>query len=241
MIQVAHAAGVTVLSIDRPERRNAVDLETITTLGDRLEETKAAGGRVVVVTGAGGNFSAGADLAGVDEDVFVGALTCTLLLLRDPAYVSIAAVEGVALGVGMQLSVSCDLRVATADCRFGVPAAKLGLTVDHETVRRLAAFAGEGPARAMLLAAEDLEGAAAHRIGLVQRIGGLDEALSWAQHIAGLAPLTIQAHKLGLERIAEHAADPEFAEARRKAWRSDDLQEGLAAFRERRPPDFRGE
>lgn len=241
MIQVGHAAGVTVLTIDRPERRNAVDLATITALGDRLEETRAAGGRVVVVSGTGGYFSAGADLGGVDEEVFVGALTRTLLLLRDPAYVTIAALEGVALGVGVQLAVSCDLRVATADCRIGVPAAKLGLTVDHETVRRLAAFAGEGTARAMLLAAEDLDGAAAHRIGLVQRIGGLDEALSWAQQIAGLAPLTIQAHKLGLERISALADDPDYAAARLRAWRSADLQEGIAAFQERRPPNFRGE
>ena len=96
-----------------------------------------------------------------------------------------AAVDGVALGAGTQFAVSCDLRVATADARFGVPAAKLGLAVDHETVRRLAAFAGEGTARAMLLAAEELDGAAAHRIGLVQRLGDLDEALAWAGDIAG--------------------------------------------------------
>jgi enoyl-CoA hydratase len=121
-----------------------------------------------------------------------------------------------------------------------VPAAKLGLAVDHETIRRLAAFAGEGTARAMLLAAEEISGEAAHRIGLVQRLGSLDDAVTWARQIARLAPLTIGAHKLGLERLGERADDPDVGEARRRAWSSADLQEGLAAFRDRRPPSFRG-
>ena len=241
MIDVARTRQVALLTIDRPERRNAVDLASVEALGDHLEASLAAGDRVVVLTGAGGDFCAGADLGGVDDDVFVAALNRTLRLLRDQGLVTLAAVDGIALGAGTQFAVSCDLRVATASARFGVPAAKLGLAVDHETVRRLAAFAGEGTARAMLLAAEEVDGAAAHRTGLVQRLGPLDEALGWAERIATLAPLTIAAHKLGLERIAEHADDPDYADARLRAWRSADLEEGLAAFRERRPPVFRGE
>ena len=241
VIQVARAdERVTVLTIDRPERRNAVDLETLTALGDRLVEAKEAGVRVVVLTGAGGQFCAGADLGGVDGDVFVATLNRALFLLRDPAFVTVAAVDGAALGAGAQFAVSCDLRVATEAARFGVPAAKLGLAVDHETIRRLAALAGEGVARAMLLACDELDGGAAHRLGLVQRLGGLDDAVAWAQDIAALAPLTITAHKLGFERLADPVDDPHYAEARRRAWGSDDLQEGLAAFRERRPPEFRG-
>jgi enoyl-CoA hydratase len=241
MLGVAAVGEVVVLTIDRPDRRNAVDLDTVTTIGDRLADVPAAGGRVVVLTGAGGHFCAGADLGGVDDAVFVAALNRTLALLRDPAYVTIAAVDGVALGAGTQFAVSCDLRVATPAARFGVPAAKLGLAVDHETVRRLAAFAGEGTARAMLLAAEEISGEAAHRTGLVQRLGTEADAIEWGLQIAGLAPLTIAAHKLGLERLADHADDPDYAAARERAWRSADLAEGLAAFRERRPADFRGE
>lgn len=241
VIQVAAAAEhVTVLTIDRPARRNAVDLDTVTALGDRLTEARATGTRVVVLTGAGGQFCAGADLRGVDGDVFVATLNRALFLLRDPASVTIAAIDGAALGAGAQFAVSCDLRVATPTARFGVPAARLGLAVDHETIRRLAAFAGEGVARSMLLACEELDGAAAHRLGLVQRLGGFDDAVAWAREVAGLAPLTLAAHKLGLERLAAPVDDPGYADARRRAWGSEDLQEGLAAFRERRPPVFRG-
>lgn len=241
MIQVAAAdEHVTVLTIDRPERRNAVDLATLTALGDRLTDAKGAGARVVVLTGAGGQFCAGADLGGVDGDVFVATLNRVLFLLRAPAFVTIAAVDGAALGAGAQFAVSCDLRVATGSSRFGVPAARLGLAVDHETIRRLAAFAGEGVARSMLLACEEIDGTTAHRLGLVQRLGDLDDAIAWAREIGALAPLTLAAHKLGFERLAERADDPDYGEARRRAWGSEDLQEGLTAFRERRPPTFRG-
>lgn len=232
---------VTVVTIDRPQRRNAVDLATVEALGDAVEAALGARARVVVLTGSGGHFCAGADLGGVDDSTFVAALNRTLAMLRHTSIVTMAAIEGVALGAGTQFAVSCDLRVATVDARFGVPAAKLGLAVDHETIRRLAAFAGEGTARAMLLATEELDGAAAHRIGLVQRVGALDDALAWAGAIAELAPLTIAAHKLGLERLADHADDPDYAEARTRAWTSSDLQEGLVAFKERRKPEFRGE
>src|SRR5207237_3271668 len=147
------------------------------------------------------------------------------------------AVEGPALGAGTQLATACDLRVATADARFGIPAGKLGLMIDHWSVQRLALRAGAGPARAMLLAAEVLSGEEAHRVGLVQRIGGLDDALAWAGEIAGLAPISIAGHKLSLNRPV---SDPDVDAAFARAWSSADLAEGMAAFRERRSPEFRG-
>jgi enoyl-CoA hydratase len=108
--------------------------------------------------------------------------------------------------------------------------------VDRWSVHRLTSLAGEGPARAMLLAAEVLEGEAAHRLGLVQRLGDLDAALAWAEEIAALAPLSIAGHKLALNG----APREEFEAAFDRAWSSEDLGEGMAAFRERRPPEFRG-
>jgi enoyl-CoA hydratase len=102
-------------------------------------------------------------------------------------------------------------------------------------------MAGEATARAMLLAAEEVTGDAAVRIGFAQRAGHLTDAMAWADAIAELAPLTIAGHKLALERVvAELDADADVDAAVRRAWGSDDLQEGMAAFKERRPPDFKG-
>jgi len=227
---------VALVTIDRPERRNALDLEHCREL-HRAVTGATADARVVVVTGAGGQFCAGADLGGVEGDEFVAALRALLLFLTETPVPVISAVEGPALGAGTQLAIACDLRVAAPDARFGVPAGKLGLMIDHWSVQRLVLLAGAGPARAMLLAAEVLSGEEAHRLGLVQRLGGLDEALAWAGEIAALAPVSIAGHKLSLNRPV---SDPDVDAAFARAWSSADLAEGMAAFRERRPPEFRG-
>jgi enoyl-CoA hydratase/carnithine racemase len=230
---------VSLITIDRPERRNAVDHATLSALREALAES--VGGRVVILTGASGHFCAGADLTGVEDEGFAAALRALLdAIAAHPAPV-IAAVTGAALGAGTQLAVACDLRVASPDARFGIPAARLGLMVDHWTVQRLALLAGHGPARAMLLAAEQLTGAEAHGLGLVQRLGDLDAARDWAGEIATLAPLTIAGHKLMLNRLERALGDDaEVDAAFRRAWRSADLAEGMAAFRERRTPTFHG-
>jgi len=225
---------VALLTIDRTERRNALDIDAVRRLTEAVHEASDA--RVLVLTGAGGHFCAGADLGGVEGEDFVDALRNLLLALTSATQPVLAAVDGAALGAGTQLAIACDLRVATPAARFGIPAAKLGLMVDHWSVQRLTAFAGEGPARAMLLAAELLSGEDAHRLGLVQRIGDLDAAVDWAQEIAALAPLSIAGHKLALNG----APREEFQAAFERAWSSDDLAEGMAAFRERRAPQFRG-
>jgi enoyl-CoA hydratase len=231
---------VGLLTIDRQDRRNAVDTESCAALEAGLRSLVDDGARAVVLTGAGGHFCAGADLKGVEDDGFRRTLRSLLDALVEVPVPVIAAVSGAALGAGTQLAVACDLRVATADARFGIPAAKLGLMVDHWTVQRLARLAGFGPAQAMLLAADELDGAAAVRLGLVQREGGLDNALAWAERVASLAPLTIAGHKLALNRLDSPADDPEVGAAVTRAWSSADLAEGMASFRERRPPQFRG-
>ena len=113
--------------------------------------------------------------------------------------------------------------------------------VDHWTVQRLALLAGAGPARAMLLAAKELDADAALRVGLAQRIGDLASARAWATEIAALAPLTIAGHKLLLNKLEpDLAGDAEVAEAHRQAWSSRALAEGVTAFGERRTPRFEG-
>ena len=233
-VHAERRGAVALLTIDRPERRNALDLETVRALTSAVKD--AADARVLVVTGAEGHFCAGADLGGVEGDEFVGALRILLLALTHTAQPVIAAVDGAALGAGTQLAVACDLRVATPDAKFGIPAAKLGLMVDQWSVRRLQAMAGDGATRAMLLAAEVVSGEDGHRLGLVQRIGDLDAALGWAAEIATLAPLSIAGHKLALNDGPREEFEAAFA----RAWSSEDLGEGMAAFRERRAPEFRG-
>jgi enoyl-CoA hydratase len=234
MIHSERRGAVALLTIDRPERRNALDLETVRALTDAI--TSNADARVLVLNGAAGHFCAGADLGGVEGDEFVGALRVLLLNLVHASQVVIAAVEGAALGAGTQLAIASDLRVATPDASFGIPAAKLGLMVDHWSVHRLRQLAGEGPARAMLLSAEVVRGEDAHRLGLVQRLGDLDAALKWADDIAALAPLSIAGHKIALNDGPREEYEAAFA----RAWGSEDLAEGMASFRERRPPQFRG-
>ena len=150
------------------------------------------------MTGTDGHFCAGADLTGVEDTEFVRTLGRVLRGLHEAAVPTIAAIEGAALGAGTQLAVACDLRVATYDAQFGIPAAKLGLMVDQWTIDRLTRVAGEGPARAMLLAAEVYRGEAALGFGMVQRLGAPSDAIEWAEQIAAFAPLTIAGHKLGL-------------------------------------------
>ncbi|MFP3899474.1 MAG: enoyl-CoA hydratase [Acidimicrobiia bacterium] len=231
---------VVVVTMDRPERRNALDRAAADELAAALDACDEHV-RCVVLTGAGGHFCAGADLSGVEDASFVAALRGVLDRLRLARFATIAAVDGAALGAGTQLAVACDLRVATPGASFGIPAARLGLAIDAWSAERVALLAGQGAARAMLLAAEVVKGDDAFRLGLVQRLGDLSEALGWADEIAALAPLTVQAHKVALEAAATGPPPGvEVGAARDRAWASDDLREGLAAFRERRRPVFHG-
>lgn len=241
MIHLEDRGPVALLTIDRAERRNALDHEALEQL--LAAHAQTGGARVVVLTGAGGHFCAGADLSGVEDTSFTDLLRQVLAVLRDDPRPHLAAVDGAALGAGTQLAVACDLRVATAGARFGVPAARLGLMVDHWTIQRLSLLAGAGPTRAMLLGAETYTGEDAERWGFVQRVGDLEAALGWADEIAALAPLTLAGSKLALNRLempVGRGEDPEVHDAWARAWGSADLQEGIAAFRERRRPVFHG-
>jgi enoyl-CoA hydratase len=240
----ARDAKVAVVTLNRPQRRNAVDHATLVALREIQAEVAAAAPgeiRVVVLTGEPPAFSAGADLTGVDEADFARELSAVLRGFGALSVPVIAAIDGPALGAGCQLAVAADLRVATAESVIGVPAAKLGLVVDRWTVARIAAELSPPVARAMLLTAQTYTGAQLHASGGVHRVGDLDAAVGWAHEIAELAPLTIAGHKLALERgMADLADDDEVEAARRRAWASNDAREGRTAFMEKRPARFTG-
>jgi len=243
-VHVELDGAVATITLDRPRRRNAVDHETVLALLEAQRRFAADGPdqpRAVVLTGAPPAFSAGADLNGVEAGRFGADLGAALRGFGSLPMPVIAAIDGPALGAGAQLAVAVDLRVATPESVVGVPAARLGLVVDHWTVRRLASELGQSVARAMLLAAETYSGERLHALGGVHRLGTLADAVEWARELAELAPLTLRGHKLAVERLSpEPAVDDLVEAARAAAWASADADEGRRAFLDKRPARFTG-
>lgn len=239
-------ADVVVVTLDRQDRRNALDHTHLTELRSAVGAAVDTGTRVLVLTGAGRNFCAGADLSTVEDEGFVAELRGVLEDLRAAPCAVIGAIHGPALGAGTQLAMACDLRLATRGATFGIPAAKLGLTVDSYTVHHLAAAVGHAIARAMLVGTEVFDGASLAASGFVTRLVDDDtdvraSGVAWAAEIARLAPLTIAAHKAMLiDTENEAEPSPAAVEARRVAWESEDLAAGLVAFAEKRRPEFHG-
>ena len=248
---------VGVAQIDRPERRNALNADLCAELAERLASAPHLGAIVIAATGERA-FCAGADLGrraadtagGLEHgggDSFRPAFDAMLdAIVEYPAPV-VAAVNGAALGAGMQLAVACDLRVVAPHARFGIPAGKLGVLISATNVQRLVHVIGHAAARDVLLTARTLEIDEAERVGLVQRRSddAIGSAIELASEIASLAPLSTQGHKHALNRVAEATSLDatvlaELADREATAFASDDLQEGLAAFAEKRPARFEG-
>jgi enoyl-CoA hydratase/carnithine racemase len=252
MIRWETADLVGIATIDRPERRNALNAEMCVQLLARLEAEPDL--RAVVITGAGDKaFCAGADLVVRAEDAsepgggdtFRPAFERLLDAIVDYPAPVLAAVNGAAIGAGLQLAVGCDLRIAVFGATFGIPAGRLGVFLSPANVQRLAALVGQGAARDLLLTARALDADEAATIGLVQRRvpDALEAALEIAVEIAALAPLTVQGHKRALNLVAgrvDAAALDEMRALEARAFASRDLQEGLAAFAEKRAPRFEG-
>ncbi len=246
---------VGLATIDRPERRNALNAELCDELRGHLERSQ--GLRAVVITGEGVAFCAGADIirraqdtGGLEHgggDTFRPAFERVLDAIEAHPAPVIAAVNGAALGAGMQLAVACDLRVVAPTAALGIPAAKLGVLLSAPNIRRLAVLMGQGAARDLLLTGRTITVDEAREHGFAQRVSDDTRAtaLEVAADIAKLAPLSVHGHKHALNIVADTTAldDAALAEIRAReeaAFRSADLQEGLAAFGEKRPPKFEG-
>ena len=229
---------VHVLTIERPERRNALNLEHLEALDTAVRAAVDSGARALVLTGAEGHFCAGADLTELEDVSFTERLAEVLEHLAGVPITTVAAISGSCMGLGMQLAVACDLRVVADGARFAVPVAKLGLMVNKWTLDRVARFWGEGAARHMVLTAEVLDHEDAWRLGFAQRRGDLDAALAVARAAVPLAPLSQAGSKVGMDAPA--GGDAVYDEAFARAWASRDLAEGQRAFTERRSPVFEG-
>lgn len=239
VIRTERTGHVVVMTLDRPDRRNAVDAEHLRGIVAACEDLGDA--RVLVVRGEGRAFCAGADLSHVEDQAAAAEVRAMLDVLSGLPICTIASVQGPAMGAGCQIALACDLRVVGERARFGVPSSKLGLMVDHWTIEKLAQLAGYGHARAILLAADTIDGDAALRTGFAQRAGTDDDAVAWAEEITALAPLSIAGQKLALDRLVGRSVDADDVRAAFDGvWASDDRLEGIAAFGEKRPPQFRG-
>ena len=241
MITLTEHGGVAEITLDRHDKRNALDVAHLTELTAAVEGCVSAGRRVLVITGAGSAFSAGADFGGVYSDGFRTALYTALRAITAAPIPVIAAVNGPAIGAGTQLAIACDLRIATPGAKFAIPTARNGLAVDPWTIRRLATLAGGATARAVLLACDTLDAPAALARGLADRIGTVDDARALAQQIASYAPLSLMYSKRALQALTEpdtwdDRLDAEFDEC----WKSADFAESQLARAENRLPKFVG-
>jgi enoyl-CoA hydratase len=243
---------VGLMTIDRQERRNALNAEMCAQLQAHLEQSAEM--RAIVITGAGTAFCSGADLVtrfaadgDAPTDTFRPAFEDVLdAIVAHPAPV-LAAINGPAIGAGMQLAVACDMRVAALGARLAIPGGKLGIHLSPRNIWRLAQLVGQAPARDFLLAGRTVDAEEALHLGLVQYLDhdAVGTALALAGEIAALAPLTVRGHKRSLNIVAESEwlgddARAEIAALEARAFASNDLQEGMAAFAEKRTPDFHG-
>ncbi|MGZ9275538.1 MAG: enoyl-CoA hydratase-related protein [Candidatus Limnocylindrales bacterium] len=246
---------VATLTLDRPEALNALTVPLKVALREALESIAADRAvRAVILTGAGRAFCAGQDLAereGPDAaplDVEVRERYNPIIrALRSMGQPVIAAVNGVAAGAGASLAFACDLRIAAEGARFVLAFGRIGLVPDSGATWFLPRLVGSARAAELALLGDTLNTEEALRIGLVSRVvpgeALLDEARAIADRLAASAPLALALTKGALDRSWSIDLDAALdAEARLQgiAGATADHAEGLAAFREKRPPRFAG-
>ncbi|MDQ4025811.1 MAG: enoyl-CoA hydratase/isomerase family protein [Actinomycetota bacterium] len=245
---------VAELMLARPEARNALSADMCRELVSALDDVDASDARAVLIRGEGKIFCSGADFAAVSGPGGLDFLPAFEEMLEAVAAFrlpTVACIQGGAFGGGFQLATVCDFRIAAAGAKLGIPAARIGIVVNFENVQRLVRLAGVARAKEILMAGRTFSGAEAEAAGLVTCSvpeGNLDDAArELAEELAGLSPLSVQGAKgaIGLvERALSDARSTHPSETAgidalvERAYLSDDLQEGLAAMAEHRPPRF---
>jgi enoyl-CoA hydratase/carnithine racemase len=249
--------GIGWITFNNPQRRNAISLEMWEGLGTILESYQGNNDvRVVVMKGAGDKaFVSGADISEFDskrgnaeQKKQYGVISANanrwLGRLDKPL---IAMIQGFCIGGGLATALSADVRFATADSTFGIPAAKLGLGYDYAGLKTLCGLVGPSTAKDIMFSARFLDAEEALRIGLINFLVTRQEleqrVRDYAAQVAGNAPLTVRAAKAAVNEAMKDSdrRDLEAVEAMVNAcFDSEDYREGRNAFMEKRPPAFRG-
>ena len=249
------APHVTRLTIDNPAKRNALDHDILDALADVLPRLDA---RCLLVTGAGRVFSAGYDIGALPSDDFARAaeaivahpFTAAIEALDAYPYPVLGALNGHAIGGGLELALSCDLRVCSADARLGMPPARLGLVYSHTGLRKFLDAIGAPRTRELFFTARNVGAQEALSWGLVGEVVPAGEVgargVELAAEIAANAPLSLRGNKRVIRELlaARGALDPaveeELVALRDACFDSADFREGVRAFAEKRAPRWHG-
>jgi enoyl-CoA hydratase/carnithine racemase len=249
------AEHVARLTIDNPAKRNALDHEILDAFAATLPELEA---RCLLVTAAGPVFSAGYDIGNLPREQFADRAEALVAhpfheaieALDAYPFPSLAALNGHAIGGGLELALTCDLRVASEEARLGMPPARLGLVYSHTGLRRFVDAIGAARTRELFFTARNVTALTALQWGLVNEVVSPDEVeargVEYAAGMAANAPLSLRGNKRALRELlaAEGALDPEvereLVELREACFRSEDFLEGVRAFAEKRAPRWRG-
>ena len=244
------------LTLDRPDRKNAIPFDGWADLRDAFVDFETSEARILIITGAGGNFCSGADLdpsrvaemAGVaqrsERMKLIGAAATALHRLTKP---TIAAVDGVAVGAGMNLALGCDVVVATDRARFSQIFVRRGLTVDFGGTWLLPRIVGMQRAKELVLSGRIVDAGEALAIGLVFDVvkpdALIDRTVELALSLLEGAPIAQMFAKQGLDSSYESSFGESLTwegQSQAIAWATEDAAEGVIAFLEKRPPEWKG-
>ena len=247
------ADGVARLTIANPERRGALDHEILDTLADHARTLEA---RCLVIRGSGEVFSAGYDIGNLEEQEFEESAARLVAhpfhdaieALEAYRYPVVAEINGHAIGGGLELALTCDIRLAAREAKFGMPPARLGLIYSHTGLAKFIDACGAANTAELFFLGEAVEARRAERMGLVNGLvdrGELEgRVLTLAAAIAANAPLSLAGNKRVIRTLRARPLPPEvereLIELRESCFASDDFREGVRAFAEKRKPVWRG-
>ncbi len=254
-ILVEKEAGIAIIEINRPEERNALNLETIAELEKALDAASADSEvRVVILTGAGEKaFASGGDLRELKEMTAIEGrkfaelghrITRKIEEMEKPV---IAAVNGYALGGGCEVAIACDIIIASENAKFGHPEVSIGISPGWGTTQRLPRWVGVARAKEIIFTSDMIDAAEARRMGLINRVVPKGELMKYAREmankIASKAPVAIKYSKAAIhEGIIEESLKGLAYEIVlfSRCFETEDQKEGMRAFLEKRKPEFKG-